>query len=480
MPKQITFTEPRTWRGHWWLPGNTKDVVSGVLSYDPASGLRLELIGDLVPRGTRAEVATGVEWTFTGDANEPVLVHGRTESGPVTLVRCSDGGSSSNWGQFGSWEEQNLTPEFAFIGAHLDPEVDELFRTIECQVDGLTRWAGQSSMSIEFSGVKPKAITPKFPEDLRALCGDDATGKYEVLLTSWISGFNPTSDWQGTSASISHEKRLVVTSKVPRTWAQLHEQVSPVIELVALALRRSVQLRSLRLNVRPLANVRKNPLGSGWVDVLWRQPSRSPTPLGDAAFQAARVRFGPILRHWTARRSKLLNAFHLLQATWSGTWYLEQSVLALATAVESLGSSICTQTKMSEDEFGDLVDHLVGSAPAECRQWVRGCLQHANGPSTRQRAKAVANSLPEEVLDRLGIKPKTWANVLVNARNDLSHGGSTEVTFEKLASLRQATSAIVYMALLNALGIGASEQVRMLDGDSYLRYACTLGRRDFG
>lgn len=45
MPKKPRLDKPADWTGHWWLPEDPDNTVAGVLRYDPAAGLRLDLIG---------------------------------------------------------------------------------------------------------------------------------------------------------------------------------------------------------------------------------------------------------------------------------------------------------------------------------------------------------------------------------------------------------------------------------------------------
>lgn len=69
--KSSRLDQPHEWIGRWWRPDHPAAVSTGVLTFDPARGIELRLIGGW-PRPATTEVSTGV-----------TLIHNETERWPI-------------------------------------------------------------------------------------------------------------------------------------------------------------------------------------------------------------------------------------------------------------------------------------------------------------------------------------------------------------------------------------------------------------
>jgi hypothetical protein len=368
--------------------------------------------------------------------------------------------------------EQDLSVGAALFGIHLETADDPVFDRVETTFHGLTAWSGRSAITVTSSAARPSAIDVQFPDDQVACVGQDV---YRIV--HWASGFNPAYRGNGTSISVRHEARLNVEPTAPSSWSNLRAKAGHVVELVSLARRSRPGFLSFRVRQAGVKASEGRP-EAGWVDVLWKQRAASARD-ERVAFSATERGFGETLSHWLTKRDELENAVNLVQAVWDEGWYLESAVLVLATAAESLGSTLSLPRKMDEVDYALMAAEMLAVAPQEQHAWLRGVLgQHLNGPSLKQKVLAIAELLPAEVRSRLLPHPKRWAQVLVRERNNLSHSGSTSTDWQTLASLRQVTSTVIYLALLVQIGVPGHRIEEILDSDPYLRYACERSARD--
>src|SRR5690606_14119879 len=106
--------------------------------------------------------------------------------------------------------------------------------------------------------------------------------------------------------------------------------VHNVADLVSLARRARSRIRLCRLSTADST--------ASTVDVLWRQRAGS-KPSPHLVFTASEMGFQELIDHWIDRRKDLIDSLNLIQSLWEEGWFVESAVLALATTVESLGST---------------------------------------------------------------------------------------------------------------------------------------------
>lgn len=136
--------------------------------------------------------------------------------------------------------------------------------------------------------------------------------------------------------------------------------------------------------------------------------------------------------------------------------------------------------KMPFAEYRAMGKAIVAAAPEDQRDWLRGAVGSFNGPSLKPRTLAVVHPLPAPVRERLLPNGSRSADTLYRARNELCHSGSSQAGFATLVSLRQGTSAVLYLALLTELGIPDRLLEQAAERDPYLSFASTRSRREFG
>lgn len=471
LPNELSFQKSHSWRGQWWVPGGD-DYYPGVLQYTPHGGARLEL-GGVLPDESTVKTPNGVPLMTPGDGHYKVL-HGVTDGRPVTLLDCLSLRTQGRFALVGghSSGSQDLSATMVLLGIHLEAATSEFVEKAHVRLDGLTGWAGRRAIEVA-TRRKPgvgNTISSQCAEDQVAVLGDT-----EYRLVSFLHESGPRHANNGTTASVRHEVELSLSVRTTISMDALRYRMKQVADLVALARRASPALRSIQIENSIGASAR---LPRRTIDVLWQQSATPDRQSDSLAFTAEGLGFETIMTLWRSKSSRLQSALNLLLAVWRDGWIIEAAVLAIATAVESLSSSLDLPSKMSRLDFAALRDELVPHVPSELQDPFCQFVSAFNTPSLLERYLGVANCLPEEVRRRILPDPDNWAKILRNARNGLSHTGSTRETWETLATLRQVTASVVYLALLSELDVAGETIMSLVQQDSYLSYACERSRRD--
>ena len=98
------LTVEQTWRGPFWLPGQSGREQRGVLTYDLKNGVILSLVGGF-DDGRWVQAPTGGFAMREGSGRSPVI-HGRIGSKPVSLLDCRVGRSRSSGFSFEPDEQE--------------------------------------------------------------------------------------------------------------------------------------------------------------------------------------------------------------------------------------------------------------------------------------------------------------------------------------------------------------------------------------
>ena len=122
------LNEPRVWRGYWWPPGEQEKAMPGTLTYRPAEGLALELIGGWDAE-IKKEVRPGVFNLLEESRRWPVL-HGLAENREITLLDCLPTHTMSR--NLGPPEEQTIHVLTVLSGIYLATADQAIFT--ECHV----------------------------------------------------------------------------------------------------------------------------------------------------------------------------------------------------------------------------------------------------------------------------------------------------------------------------------------------------------
>lgn len=144
--KDSRLDQPHEWIGRWWRPDRPEATSAGVLTFDPARGIELRLIGGW-PRLASTEVITGVTAIHNEVERWPV-VHGICGAAELTLIEPWVSQSRGSWGE--DPEEMTLTALTLLEGCHLDAPDSAVFVGAGVSVENLTGWdqRGQAELNL--------------------------------------------------------------------------------------------------------------------------------------------------------------------------------------------------------------------------------------------------------------------------------------------------------------------------------------------
>lgn len=125
--------ESQTYKGIWYLPEQSENQVAGILYYNKADKIILELIGNIIT--DKHPILS-----FFGEDNKrPEMIYGESSDGrKITLLNCNSGRSSYNFSS--SFPLTSFLCQFAVIGKHLLSPNEKCFNKIKVLTPALPKW----------------------------------------------------------------------------------------------------------------------------------------------------------------------------------------------------------------------------------------------------------------------------------------------------------------------------------------------------
>lgn len=460
----------RQWQGQWWEPARPEELQAGVLTEDSDGGLSLALIGgfDMSVRKSLPEGGYTVEPT---SRTLPVLI-GQCGATTVTLVdtwmRSSRGGLSLQP------YEQTLTPRTALIGVGLtDPEDDAIFHTCDLRLENLLTWLDLGGMQVSTTAdlsTSTGRLTTTTPVVARF---DD----YTVTAGTGNSGFRYQHTHNATSIVSEVWAHLWTEASTPRTYAGF-DAISHVLEdlLTFAGDTPSGQLtRTLQYPLPPAApSAIAGLMRDSSAEVLGRRVYAA-TPDDPAKttflFSCRDLPFTDLVTRWVPLRQQTADACNILFGTlYSRPTFTETRLLNVAIAAEALHRALLPEQRpMTAEHYASLQRNALAGLPeAADRAWLRARLR--NEPSYQERLLALAE-LPDQSTVRSLIPDRAqWARQLKEARNGMAHTARPRVSYDELYELTEVSRYLLYLVLMQQLGLPAEVQQRALQQNAYLSH----------
>ena len=224
--------------GLWWLAGKEGDAIPGILSYTPEGGQSL-VIKDHRPRSI-VEVLNSL-CVPEGKPLAPSVMFGRdSQNNPVTLHRCAEIGSSESQGL----ASKTFLVQEAFLGAHISNPPNEIFHSVQVDLDFLYRWLAlspkQSGRFDEdtWTAIQTFTIEPPIEIDLGD-CG----------LLSLRTFLAPSSEQNTNSGqySLHHTSNAWWQFHEPIPFSEIESRLLALIRLISIFVQRPIFMRSCTL-----------------------------------------------------------------------------------------------------------------------------------------------------------------------------------------------------------------------------------------
>lgn len=395
-------------RGVWWLPGAPDQRVPGVLRFEPATGLHLQLEGALEENGYA--IPKG-----------PPIILGLTGGGtPITVNRTSHAGRSTSHTATESIHLDRYWAGTAYIGAHFAAEPEPLFLSCTFGLSGLVEWLRKPAFTVQ-SPLDLGASAFHVELHYETLCEAPVPGSATtVTLLNSVTG----SEQHGRHFTLTAAPYFRLTSSVPTSFHRFQALVQVLRILLSILQHRADAVTWIQvsagadtaseidviLNATPPTPL---PEKSSFRMFLpfWRVSNELPTLIarwcetepafGDLRFEYYRTQLASEPRMALAdvlTLTQLLEAFHRRSST--------EVLLPPERFVEQ---AACVRALLPRQEAPELSDRVA--------EWLR----HANDLTLRKRLKRLLTALPAQVTSRITKSPEDFIDIVVEARNLLTH-----------------------------------------------------------
>lgn len=132
-------TETNQYEGHWWLPENPSNRISGSLLVHQREGIELKAIGSLIP----TQALMNAEYD---SLSRPVVLGQTTKGKSISLLDVTPGEHTGN--PFSSGFSASIyNANVAIVGSrHFSSEEEVVFESVDAKFDLLNEWLGESGI----------------------------------------------------------------------------------------------------------------------------------------------------------------------------------------------------------------------------------------------------------------------------------------------------------------------------------------------
>ncbi|PTP10069.1 ApeA N-terminal domain 1-containing protein [Vibrio splendidus] len=439
--------------GYFWLPSSPNKQIPGNLSILDGGKIELEIIGlfDELPE------------EFNEIINIDRVVGHVEKLGYVTLDKCFY--KKKNL-PFQGIAKSLLHVHRAFEGVGLVDGYEPLFSSFRFSIDGLDEWVGRSGIKVEQLYEERSAnITYKQLEETSI---NLLNGMKLSISFSWkLPGFPVLSEAKITQRTFL---RLESSDKVP--LGDFISLAHKITTLVSFAVDNNVSLNSVYATIADDSDKKDA------VRVIYQSlPYSKDKP--KIEWHNMLFRFGQfgdnaelMINNWLEAYENIDPSLNLYFSTKTGVYkYLDGKFLALAQGLETYHRRTSNETLMPEDEFNDLIGHIVGSCPDEHKKWLSGRLMHGNEINLGKRIKSIISPFKDTI--GTSRERNKFIRKIVDTRNYLTHYNEalkdSYPTGKELWLLCNKMEAIFQLHFLQVIGFSNNEIKNIIINNNKLR-----------
>ena len=440
--------------GVFWLPGKNADQRTGRLTFDPAEGATLKIIGGF-----------GEIHEQSNDHTRLRRLHGNAGRRNLTLDGCLYTGRDF---EAPGVEHQIYYVSRVITDALFDEAEDLAFGKCLVTFDQLAHWIDRPGIKVSSPRQAPRLtfppdrVTIEFepPQDETATINDQE----ELRLTSrWTLGGDNI-----TTTSLHQGTYLELRYPAPRSLDNVLGDVKYLQDLLTLA-----------------TNAATAPLEI----TLWRAAKEMKYYGGqltgrvrlDALQSAGRILFEftdigglPAIARWVniARKYQIVEG-PLLSIRYASGLHIENQFNNVTSAAETFHRMRFPNQMRPKEEFRKFRRELIAAVPQENREWLNAQTQHANEPRLRDRLSEMA-AYAGDPFTAVFDEPERWTRVISDVRNRLTHHDeSRAIRFEPgdLYLLTESVFMLVILCLFRECQMDdrALSAIALSDGTKSLR-----------
>lgn len=457
----------KSWQGFWWRPDAPDNPQAGILTEQPAGGTLLSLIGGF-DLSIRTPLRGGGFSVEQGTQQLPLL-QGRCGSTRITLVdvicRSSRGGNLTP-------DEQILAPGTALIGIALADVDDPIFHTTHLRLENLLPWLDLGGMEVKRS-VDGSTSTATVTRTAPMTAHDDG---WTISGRTVTGGFQAEHLQDATSIRAEVRAFLSVQSPEPVSYRGFNEISHALNDLLTLAGDSPSGLlsRSLDYPLPPTAPMVVAGLAyDDNAEVIARrifQATPGDTVTSPFLFTCRDLPFDVLVERWLRLRRLAVDACNILFGTlYSRPTYTEIRLLNIGIAAEALHRALFPHSRpMTDEQFTTLQMAALDGLSKPDRGWLHRRLH--NELSYVERLLHLADLPDQTAVTQLIPDRETWAKQLKEARNGMAHTARPRVSSGALFELTEVSRYLLYLVLMQQLGLTGEIQQRALQQNQYLSH----------
>lgn len=429
--------------GVFWLADAPDNKLSGRLTFDPTTTIKLSLVGDF--EGDRGS-----------NPRDHVRVHGWLENSKVTLVSCFSGHAS--WPSPGV-ATTSFIANGLFTGDHLDEE-QATFDTLHLELIDLDNWVGSTGLEDSFdwdrSGTRPLYTLSFTPIDRPA--GEFSRGTIRMA-----------SMWKRSSLGVRGSgletwPAIHIEYSAPQAFDAIQQDAGRLLDLLILCIDGSsyidrLMVTSKQIRVETLGGKDAGPQQIDYIAprLAYVDPSeRKPREQYRMLLTFEEVGGATTLAKWLDVVEPFQPALDsMMSITHARQMFGENRFLNVTYAAEAFHRETFGDGYLAEDSYQALLRDIMDATPSEHHEWLKDRLVHGNEPTLRKRLSQLATRAGLAVRPLIGDKAK-WAFAVSQVRNTLTHVGKAR-NFEgvDLRYLSESVYAVTRACMLLAAGVPA-------------------------
>jgi hypothetical protein len=434
-------TKTRIERGSWWLPEAPDNRLDGTLTYTPAAGLKLDLVGSLLALDEAPKAWQGFH------------VWGTTVSGKaITLFNAHQ---STLQTHFPGSPTSTVEAARGIIGGHYRSQKDVAIHTLDAEFDYLTAWAGQTSISESYDPQNYSShITVTPPASVSLGTHNEITVELVPLVIHNRSRHELT---------LQERCDLRLRSDRPRSFAEFESILSSFRILLTFASSEAARINRLVGRTEDkVAEVQGQPL---WHEVEIVRHANSRLPKSDVRpetmlFTLRDLEPAPekTFERFLEVEGRLKAVFELFFPTYFFELPPPQLFLNLVHAVDAFHQTVIGGQYETDEEYEHgLKKRLQKTISSECRidfrQSLETKLKFLHHYSLRKRLRDIVTKFEALLVPYIG-EIREFPDSVTEARNRLVHASVHRPApdYVDLWKLAQQLGLILEVALLSEIG----------------------------
>ncbi len=404
--------------GYWWLPTNPGKTIAGTLKFDPINGGSLDLLGSFQ------------DFPEFGKVFDVDIILGFADGKKITLHRCYATGSNMSLTAGGPVSlKSSFLVSVVLLGHHFEKNEDVVFKSLSVSYSYLEDWTQITGFQFALQSDKENHLSQyevkyKFPDKVEVKIGD--------TNLSFDYSFSDGGDKIKEFKLVQTTFLKIEPSVACHIDAYFRDFLYHAQNFISLGVGRAVYPLIMKgKNENCKVELEKGRTAYNDIEVFYKvkefqEPSKKLHPL-DMVFLFGDVKdeFEKYLNNWFKRAELILPVYDLYFATlYSSKMYLQHEFLSLVQALEVYHRRVYGGKYVSDENFKDVYEKLVGAIPTETendfKASLTGKMKYLHEYSLRKRLKKITDDLSGVV----GILIKdvgSFIDDVESTRNFLTH-----------------------------------------------------------